>query len=140
MHFRLFSTERYYGIIDTVEAEQDNMKTLNQTKAMMERNPGIQAIYAETVAVAGICQALLGLGLCKKVKVICFDDIPVTRILLMEGYISAIVVQNPFWQGYRSFEILWDYLLNRKLPQDIINYSVTEIRIRESLEEFSGHA
>ena len=111
------------------------MKTFNQTKAMMERNPGIQAIYAETVAVAGICQALLDLGLCKRVKVICFDDMPVTRILLMEGYISAIVVQNPFWQGYRSFEILWDYLLNRKLPQEIINYSVTEIRIRESLEE-----
>ena len=121
-------------IVDTAEAEEDNDKTLYQTKIMMEKNPFIQAIYAETVAVPGICQALMDLGVYKKVKVICFDDMPIIRNLMMEGYISAVVIQNPFWQGYRSFEMLWDYILNRRLPEDIINYSNTEILIRESLE------
>ena len=123
-------------IVDTVEAEEDTIKTLIETKIMMERNPCIQAIFAETVAVYGICQALVDLGLDKRIKVICFDDMPAIRNLMMEGRVSAIVIQNPFWQGYRSFEMLWDYLLNRKMPENILNYSVTEIRIRESLEEF----
>ena len=127
-------------IADTVEAEEDNVKTFNQTKAMMAKNPCIQAIYAETVAVPGICQALDNLGLHRKVKVICFDDMPVIRDLMMEGYVNAVVVQNPFWQGYRSFEILWDYLLNRRLPKETVNYSDIEIRIRESLEGFNDHA
>jgi ABC-type sugar transport system substrate-binding protein len=126
-------------IADTVEAEEDNVKTFNQTKAMMAKNPCIQAIYAETVAVPGICRALNDLGLHRKVKVIGFDDMPIIRDLMIEGYVNAVVVQNPFWQGYRSFEILWDYLLNRKLPKDAVNYSDIEIRIRESLEEFSNH-
>jgi hypothetical protein len=37
--------------------------------------------------------------------------------------------------GYRSFEILWDYLLNRRAPEHEFNYSITEIRIRESIIE-----
>jgi len=122
-------------IVDTVEAEEDNAKTFNQTRVMMGKNPCIQAIYAETVAVPGICQALRELGLEKKVKLICFDDMPSIRKLMVEGYVSAIVFQNPFWQGYRSFEMLWNYLLNRRFPENVINYSNTEIRIRESLEE-----
>jgi LacI family transcriptional regulator len=121
-------------IVDSVEVEEDNDKSFYGTKTMMKKNPAIQALFVETVAVYGICRALTELGMDRKVKVICFDDMPVIRNLIMEGRISASVFQNPFWQGYRSFEMLWDYLLNRKLPEKELNYSVTEIRIRESFE------
>ena len=122
-------------IVDTIEAEEDDEKTLNQTKLLMKKNPFIQAIFANTVAVKGICQALMDLGLHKKVKVICFDDMPIIRNLMVEGIVSAVVVQNPFWQGYHSFEMLWDYLLNRRIPDEEINFSDIEIRIKESLED-----
>ena len=122
-------------IVSTIEAKEDINKVFNEIKKMMKKNPGIQAILAETVAVYGVCRALTDMGLEKKVKVICYDDMPERRNLMKEGLVSAIVIQNPFWQGYRSFEILWDYLLNRKLPDKEINYSVNEIRVRESLEE-----
>ena len=98
----------------------------------MKKNMNINAIFADTVAVYGVCRALMELGLDRKVKVICFDEFPVIRLLLLEGHISAIVCQNPFWQGYYSFELLWDYLIHRRMPKKTINYSVTEIRIRES--------
>ncbi|GHV73044.1 transcriptional regulator [Spirochaetia bacterium] len=122
-------------IKEIVTTEEDNSKTLSGTKAMMKKNPGIRMIFSETVAVHGVCRALKDLGVDKKVKVICFDDMPSIRQLMLEGYVSAIVFQNPFWQGYRSFELLWDYLLNRRAPEHEFNYSITEIRIRESIIE-----
>ena len=125
-------------IADIIEAEEATIDTYNRTKAMMKKHPGIQAIFAETVAVSGICKSLANLGLDGKVKVICFDDMPQIRNLMREGRVSAIVIQNPFWQGYRSFEMLWDYLLIRKIPEKELNYSVTEIRIKESLEEIEN--
>lgn len=122
-------------IVAAVETDEDIIKIYNETKAMMEQNRGIRAIFAETVAVYGVCRALMDLGLDKKVKVICFDDMPLIRILMIEGHVCAIVFQNPFWQGYRSFEMLWDYLLHRRMPEQTINYSVSEIRIRETITE-----
>jgi LacI family transcriptional regulator len=121
-------------IAATVETNEDIIKIYNGTMKMMEKNPRIRAIFAETVAVYGVCRALMELGLDKKVKVICFDELPVNRQLLLEGRVSAIVCQNPFWQGYRSFEMLWDYLIHRRMPEKTINYSVVEIRVRESME------
>jgi LacI family transcriptional regulator len=122
-------------IVATVETDEDMIKVYNGTRAMMEHNPAIGAIFAETVAVYGVCRALMDLGLDKKVKVICFDDMPIIRILVVEGHVNAIVFQNPFWQGYRAFEMLWDYLLYRRTPEKTINYSVSEIRIRETITE-----
>jgi LacI family transcriptional regulator len=125
-------------IAATVETDEDIIKVYNETRAMMEKNPDIKGIFAETVAVYGVCRALMELGLDKKVKVICFDEFQVIRLLLLEGHVSAIVCQNPFWQGYRSFEMLWDYLIHRRMPEKSINYSITEIRIRESMEDLGG--
>jgi LacI family transcriptional regulator len=122
-------------IAATVETDEDIIKVYNETRAMMQNNPDIKGIFAETVAVYGVCRALMELGLDKKVKVICFDEFPVIRLLLLEGYVSAIVCQNPFWQGYRAFEMLWDYLIHRRMPEKKINHSITEIRIRDSVME-----
>jgi LacI family transcriptional regulator len=123
-------------IVETVETSEDIIKAFFDTKAMMEKHPDIKAIFAETVAIYGVCRALEDLQLEKTVKVICFDDnTPLFRQLLLDGLVSAAVSQDPFWQGYRSFEILWDYLINRRMPENKINYSATEIRILESMLE-----
>jgi LacI family transcriptional regulator len=115
-----------------VIGEKDS-KTYSCTKEMMKKNPEIKAIFSENVAISGVCRALKDLKLDKQVKVICFDETPIIKRLLLEGRVHAIVFQNPFWQGYRSIEVLWDYLLSRKMPENELNFSLNEIHIRESI-------
>jgi LacI family transcriptional regulator len=80
-----------------------------------------------------VCRALMETGLDRKIQVICFDDMPQIRKLMSENRVSAIVYQNPFWQGWRSLEMLCDYLFTKRLPEKERNYAITEIRILESL-------
>jgi LacI family transcriptional regulator len=120
-------------IASVVEVEEKNSATYVCTKEIMKENPGIRAIFSENIAIAGVCRALKGLKLDKQVKVICFDETPIIKRLLLEGRVHAIVFQNPFWQGYRAVEVLWDYLLSRKMPEKELNFSLNEIHIRESI-------
>jgi LacI family transcriptional regulator len=120
-------------IASIVEIEEKNELTYSRTKDMMKKNKGIRAIFSENAAISGVCRALKDLRLDKQVKVLCFDETPLTKKLLLEGRVQAIVLQNPFWQGYRSVEVLWDYLLSRRLPEKELNFSLNEIHIRESI-------
>jgi LacI family transcriptional regulator len=124
---------RNIHVVESIKVPDDLIQTYNSTKILVEKHPGIKAIFVETVTVYGVCRALMELGLDKKIKVICFDETPITKQMLAEGRINAILYQNPFWQGYRSLEILLDYLINRRMPEHELNYSLTEIRIKESI-------
>jgi LacI family transcriptional regulator len=120
-------------ITSVVEVEEKDSKTYSCTKEMMKKNPGIKVIFSESMAISGVCCALKDLKLDKQVKVVCFDETPKIKQLLLEGRVHAIVFQNPFWQGYRSIEVLWDYILSRKMPENEMNFSLNEIHIRESI-------
>jgi LacI family transcriptional regulator len=120
-------------IVSVVEIEEKDSVTYSYTKKMMKKNPEIKTIFSENVAISGVCRALKDLKLDKQVKVICFDETPTIKRLLLEGRVHAIIFQNPFWQGYRSIEVFWDYLLSRKMPEKELNFSLNEIHIRESI-------
>ena len=44
------------------------------------------------------------------------DDIPANLELIREGKADGIVVTSFYQYGYRSVELLYDYLVNGKMP------------------------
>ena len=52
---------------------------------------------------------------------------------LESGVISATICQDPYHQGYLPVKILFDYLLDKKLPESELIHTKTDIMIREIL-------
>ena len=59
---------------------------------------------------------------------------PATRQALIEGKISAAILQQPEQQGYRAIMVLFDYFTANMIPQEL---TIVEsyILFKENLEE-----
>ena len=66
-------------------------------------------------------------------KVICFDAEDTIRQLVTDGLICASISQQPFKQGSRPLELLFNYLTAGEPPEQEINYVDASIKIRENL-------
>ena len=82
-------------------------------------------------AVGGM-QAAVDLGL-QGLTVISCDDTQEIRRLVRAGLIQATVCQEPFRQGYRAVQILFDAVVNNVPPAEEFCYMDNIIRIQENL-------
>lgn len=96
----------------------------------MNKYPELNAIYLAAGGVAGAGRALEETGSSRRIHVICNDLMETEKDLLARGVISALIGQQPYEQGYKPIQYLFEYLLDGTLPpaQTITN---SEIIIRE---------
>ena len=75
------------------------------TAALLEQNPEVNVLIAfnEPTSV-GAAQAVEALGLAEEVFLVGFDSNVSTIDGLQEGYVDALVVQNPYAMGYLGVE------------------------------------
>ncbi len=83
-------------------AMADRAKALALTENLLTANPKLAGIFADNESsTAGAVQALKTRG-AKQVKLVAFDASEALVEDLRQGYIDALVVQNPFAMGYES--------------------------------------
>jgi len=83
-------------------AMADRAKALALTENLLTANPKLAGIFADNESsTAGAVQALKTRG-AKQVKLVAFDASEALVDDLRQGYIDALVVQNPFAMGYES--------------------------------------
>jgi LacI family transcriptional regulator len=70
----------------------------------------------------------------RQIKSIFFDFPPPTKQALIEGKISAAILQQPEQQGYRAIMVLFDYFTANVIPPDLTIVK-SYILFKESLEE-----
>ena len=66
-------------------------------------------------------------------KIITFAEVPTTVEMLKQGVISATISQQPYRQGSRSLDLLFEYLTSGTLPAQEMNYVEHSIKIRENI-------
>jgi LacI family transcriptional regulator len=119
-------------IVDILETLDDEQNAYELTREAFARDPGIDAIYLTAGGVAGTIRALEDLDLAGRIRVICNDLTETERDYLNRGIISATIGQQPYEQGYKPVQYLFEYLLDGTAPPaETILHS--EIFIREHL-------
>jgi ribose transport system substrate-binding protein len=111
------SSQRSIGFNDAI-AKYPNMKVLpvqwtnadaaasmNIASDQLNGNPNIAGFFSACAPTAvGVCQAIKGKGLEKKVKVITFDPSPEVLPLFDSGVIDCIIAQDPYQMGYQGVD------------------------------------
>ena len=100
---------------------------------IIEQTPGNRFIIPGFCRVYGACRAVKSLNLDKKLKIISFDSVPTTKLLIEDGTIDATITQQPHVQGSKPLSILYDYLVLNISPKNEKYYTNHEIKIRENI-------
>ena len=81
----------------------DPAKSLNIATDMVTGNPGLVGFYGACDGPGtGIAQLVKQRNLKGKIKSVSFDVSPDQFLLFLDGYLDALIVQDPFQMGYRG--------------------------------------
>lgn len=118
-------------IADIVINHDDEIESYTVTKQLLEEHPQINALFFTAGGIYGGCKAVLALK--QKPRIITFDEVPTTLSLLREGTILSTISQQPYRQGYRSLDILFEHLTSGILPENELQYVDHSIIIQENI-------
>ncbi len=119
-------------IADVVWNNDDDVTCYDVVLKLLETHPEINALYFTAGAISGGCKAVKKLKREEGMTIICHDKVPETVALVKEGLIQATVCQQPYVQGTKPLQMLFDYLTTGDEINEI-NYTDIEIYIKENL-------
>lgn len=120
-------------IVGIYENEDLSVKSFQHVIDIHNKFPNISGIYITGGGTKGAGSALESLNLSNKVAVVCHDFVPDTIELIKKRVFDFTIGQNPYFQGYQPVKILFDYLVNRKMPEsEFISISL-DIRMEENI-------
>ena len=123
-------------IVDIRENQDDEMESYYITRTMLEAHPEIDAIFLVAGGVKGACRAIRQqqekTG--RKIRTISFDDVPTTKELVRDGTILATICQQPVRQGRMALTILFDYLIDGKMPASSRMYTDIQIKLKTNID------
>ena len=120
------------AIADVCESLDEQEVAYEETRKMLMAHPEINTLYFAAAGAVGGMQAAVDLGL-QGLTVISCDDTQEIRRLVRAGLIQATVCQEPFRQGYRAVQILFDAVVNNIPLAEEFCYMDNIIRIQENL-------
>lgn len=120
-------------IADIVENQDKESLAFELTVKKLEQNPSIKGIYVTGGGASGVGGALKALGKEKTVRVICHDLVETTASLVREGVIDFTIGQDPFYQGYQSVKVLFEYLIAGSRPEHEFIRTRIDIRSRSTI-------
>ncbi len=119
-------------VADICESLDEREVAYQATKNMLSAHPEINTLYFAAAGSVGGMQAAVDLGK-KDLTIISSDDTDEIRKLMEERLIQATICQEPYRQGYRSMQLLFDAVVNNTHPAEEFCYMDNIIRIRENL-------
>lgn len=119
-------------IVDIIENNDDEIESYTRTLDLLKHSPEINALFFTAGGVYGGCRAVQHLGL-RDIKIITYDKVDTTIQMLQEHIIDATICQEPYVQGTKPFDILFNYLTTGNLPETECHYTSIDIRIKENL-------
>lgn len=116
-----------------LQNQDDEVESFHVTQQLLQAHPELNALYFAAGGVYGGCKAVLAENRSEQITIITHDKVDTTRALVKEGIISATICQQPFIQGSKSLDILFNYLTAGELPEKELNYVTVDIRIAENI-------
>ncbi|OUS77725.1 hypothetical protein B1748_02775 [Paenibacillus sp. MY03] len=120
-------------IVQVIEGYDRFEDTYEKLKEALTRYPEIEGIYMATGHIGACMDVVKGMNRPNRYRIIANDLMPEVEQGMREGLIDFTIVQNPAQQGYRSLRMLYELILNGKMPEQQYYYTETSIVIPESL-------
>lgn len=117
-----------------IEMYDDEITSYSKVKELLDGATEIDAFFFSAGGKEGGVRAIRETGSDKRVKVVTVDIDPPTVEFLNSGVVSATICQQPYVQGYEAVRQLAMYVLYSEKPEEEIQYTRSEILIRESLD------
>ena len=126
------AAKKILNIVDVVWNNDDDVTCYQVVDEMLKAHPEINALYFTAGAISGGCRAVIEQGRNKGMLIITHDSVPSTVELVKKGIIQATVCQQPYIQGVKPLQMLFDYLTTGEVVEEI-NYTDIEIFIKENI-------
>lgn len=104
------SEDSRFKVVAQGENFDDDQQSYDLVSSMLDKHPDINCFYFTAAGVNGGCRAIAERFKPGEIPVIAFDEVPTTIDLLKKGYISATICQEPYWQGVKALETLFQFL------------------------------
>ena len=115
-----------------IELPNDNYDSYQVVREELAAHPHVNyVVYNGIYTEAGI-KAIENSG--RKIQSIFFDLSPFTKQALIEGRITAAILQQPENQGYRSIMLLFDYFIANIKPKELFIVE-SSILFKECIED-----
>jgi LacI family transcriptional regulator len=120
-------------ILAVEENMDDDTKSSAVTRNLITAYPEMDALF---LVAGGVCGAGRALKLFpdRRMRTICFDDVPTTKELIRDGTILAAICQQPIRQGTLSLEVLFEYLIDGSIPSKNKLYTDIQIKLKSNLD------
>ncbi|WP_118182440.1 LacI family DNA-binding transcriptional regulator [Paraburkholderia phosphatilytica] len=93
-------------VVDSVESREDPTRTQRLTRDAFARYPDLRGIYNISVGEEGIAAALNAMGCARPTVMISHELSDVSRRLLLEGTLDAVIDQNASGEALRAIELV----------------------------------
>jgi LacI family transcriptional regulator len=134
---RIKSSYPKMRILKSINYADDEENCYNLIMKELKYNPEISGIYATSgISSLAISKALKDLDLDSSPKFIGYDPSKVLSQYMIDGYVNALIYQDPFTQGYLSIKILYDFVAHGIVPEKETLNTKFEIVVQENLENF----
>jgi len=111
-----------------IQACDDNkFQAYDIVRTVLEKDPEIDMIYVVGEGITGVCAAIEEYA-SRRIKVVCFDDVPHTIKLFNEGKVHATICQQPFQQGYRAIQACYNDIMGTEVREEILLDQIIKIR------------
>lgn len=136
---------RLRGFLDTLKGEEDIRLLPFQpcfdrddyahevTQHTLRENPSLACVYITSNGQRGVCRAIEDERRKGRVRVIAYDLNEPNRLLLESGDLSFVLDQMAGRQGRQPLQILYNYLLNGRVPEKELLYTDILIRTRYNI-------
>jgi LacI family transcriptional regulator len=120
-------------VLGVEENLDDDMESFTVTRRLITTYPEMDALFLVAGGVCGAGKALKSFP-DRRIRTICFDDVPTTKELIRDGTILAAICQQPVRQGSLSLEVLFEYLIDGKIPAKKKLYTDIQIKLKSNLD------
>lgn len=115
------------GPVMECETGDDDSRAKLVVQQELSRHPEIDTLFISTAGIVGAVAGTDG----RDMLIFTSDDVETTRNLIRSGRIQWTVCQEPYRQGYESIRRMQDYLIDGRLPENLITENI--VRIKENL-------
>lgn len=113
----------------------DVNRAMNITSDLLTGNPGVTGIFcAQDNGGTGAAQVLKQRNIKDRIKLVAFDASPDEFQLFLEGYLDALIVQDPFMQGYQGVYAI-DPVINKKPVKQKFFETPTKTITKDNMSE-----
>ncbi len=122
-------------VVATLENQDNDSISYQLTQKLLHNNPDLKGIFVTNASSAGAAHALIDAGKVGDVRLISYDISEEIIKMLKKGVIYATITQDPFTQGYQSVRRLYNYVVNKKAPEQDQVLTYPKVMFVENLND-----